>query len=839
MPAQDHRGLTEHEAAQRLSLDGPNLLPGPGRRSLLAMTLNLLREPMLLLLLAAVSIYFALGDAHEATVLLSFVALISGITLYQEQKTERTLSALRELASPRARVMRDGTEKMIPGYMVVRGDVVLLREGDRVPADAALLACNDLMVDESLLTGESVPVRKTVWDGVLQITRPGGDSLPFVYSGSLLTQGLGIAEVTATGSHSEIGKIGKALQALPDKPSALQRETAHLVSRLAIVALLLCIAVAVLYGMLRGDWLAAMLAAVTLAMAIIPNEYPAVLTVFLALGAWRISKHGVLTRRIPAIEMLGAATVLCVDKTGTLTQNRMAIRQLYIADELIMVGEENENSLPEQFHPLLEFGILASETRPFDPMEKAFHDLGRRFLARTEHLHADWELVREYPLTRELLAHSHGWQSTAGSYAVATKGAPEAIADLCHLPPGELRIVEQRAQHMARQGLRVLGVAHASFEGGEWPPDSRALNFEFIGLVGLADPVRPNVSAALRECHSAGLRVVMITGDYPATAQAIADEIGLASPGGIIGGAELDHLSDSELSACIRRINIYARVLPEQKLRLVQAFRANGEVVAMTGDGVNDAPALKSAHIGIAMGGRGTDVAREAAALVLLQDDFASIVHAVRLGRRIYDNIRNAMSYLLAVHVPIAGMSLLPLLFGLPPMLFPLHVVFMEFVIGPACSVAFEAEREQNDVMQRPPRAASQRLFNLRWLLLSLLQGASVLLAAWLIYALSLKYGSGEYIARSLSFTTLALSNVAMILTNRSRTQTVFSTLRRSNPSMWLILSGTIVALELVLYVPGAAEAFRLSPLSITQWLLCLAIAMASAGWTEFYKAFD
>jgi len=839
MPAQDHRGLTEHEAAQRLSLDGPNLLPGTGKHGLTAIALDLLRDPMLLLLLAAASIYFALGDAHEAAVLLSFVVLISGITFYQEQKAERTLSALRELASPRARVMRDGMEKVIPGYEVVCGDVMLLREGDRVPADAVLLSCNDLMADESLLTGESVPVRKIPWDGALPMGRAGGDNLPFVYSGSLLTQGLGIAKVMATGIRSEIGKIGKALQTLSDEPSPLQRETARMVTKLAIIALLLCTMVAALYGTLRGDWLAAMLAAVTLAMAIIPNEYPAVLTVFLALGAWRISKHGVLTRRIPAIEMLGAATVLCVDKTGTLTQNRMEIRQLYVAGEYYEIRAENKNPLPEQFHSLLEFGILASEARPFDPMEKAFHDLGRRFLAHTEHLHADWELVREYPLTRELLAHSHGWQSNAGSFAVATKGAPEAVTDLCHLLPEKLRMVEQQVQSMARQGLRVLGVAHASFNGAEWPPNPHDLDFKFIGLIGLADPVRPSVTAALQECRSAGLRVVMITGDYPATAQAIADEIGLASPGGIISGTELDKLSDKELGERIRNTNIYARVLPEQKLRLVQAFRASGEVVAMTGDGVNDAPALKAAHIGIAMGERGTDVAREAAALVLLQDDFASIVHAVRLGRRIYDNIRNAMSYLLSVHVPIAGMSLLPLLFGLPPMLFPLHVVFMEFIIGPACSIAFEAEREQNDVMQRPPRAASQRLFNLRWLLLSLLQGASVLLAAWLIYALSLKYGSGEYIARSLSFTTLALSNVAMILTNRSRTQTVFSTLRRSNSSMWLILSGTIVALELVLYVPGAAEAFRLSPLSITQWLLCLAIAMASAGWTEFYKAFD
>lgn len=832
----DYNGLAESEAAQRLQLEGANALPGARRHGLVAIAFELLHEPMLLLLLAAGSIYFVLGDVHEALVLLSFVVLIAGITLFQEQKTERTLAALHELASPRARVIRDGKERLIAGRDVVRGDIVLLREGDRVPADAVLLTCNDLLADESLLTGESVAVGKAPWDGVVQMTRPGGDGLPFVYAGSLLSQGQGIAEVVATGVRSEIGKIGKALQALPDESSPLQQETARMVIRLAVVALALCLAVTLLYGMQRGDWLGALLAAVTLAMTIIPNEYPMVLTVFLALGAWRIARQGVLTRRIPAIETLGAATVLCVDKTGTLTLNRMTLRQLCVGGEFHTVHLADGATLPEKFHALIEYGILASESSPSDPMEKAFHDIGRHFLLHTEHLHADWELIHEYPLTRELLAHSHGWQSGAGSRTVATKGAPEAVGDLCHLPPVQLRAMEQQAQQMAAQGLRVLGVARARLQADAWPPNPHDLDFEFVGLVGLADPVRPTVQAALQECRSAGLRVVMITGDYPVTAQAIAAEIGLVSPGGVLTGAELDALSDTDLGARLREVNIFARVVPEQKLRLVQALRASGEVVAMTGDGVNDAPALRAAHIGIAMGGRGTDVAREAAALVLLDDDFASIVHTVRLGRRIYDNIRHAMSYLLAVHVPIAGMSLLPLLFGLPLMLFPAHVVFMEFVIGPVCSIVFEAEAEHDDVMRRVPRDPGQRLFSKREVLLSLLQGATVLLAAWLVYAVALGNGDAVDSARALAFTTLVFGNLGMVLTNRSHTQSAFAVLRLPNPALWLVVAGTLAALVLVLYLPALAALFRFAPLDAGQWLAGLAAALAGVAWPELYK---
>jgi Ca2+-transporting ATPase len=836
VPLSGYSGLSENEAAQRLRRDGPNTVPSAERRNAGRIALEVIGEPMSLLLVLASSIYFALGDPHEAVLLLSFVVMISIITLYQELKTERALAALRALASPRARALRDGKEKLVPGQEVVRGDIIILREGDRVPADAVLLACHDLMADESLLTGESLPVRKVRWDGTLKVSPPGGDDLPFVYSGSLLTQGQGIAEVVATGISSEIGKIGRALQTLSDEPSPLQRETTHIVAKLAVGAWLLSAVVVVVFGTIRGNWLDAMLAGVTLAMSITPNEYPVVLTIFLALGAWRISRHGVLTRRIPAIETLGAATVLCVDKTGTLTENRMSIKELHASGAQYEV-RPHDAALPELFHPVLEFGILASEANPFDPMEQAFQDVGRRFLVHTEHMHRDWSLVREYPLTPQLLAHSHGWLAADGTSAVATKGAPEAVADLCRLSPAARQALEAQAQSMAARGLRVLAVAHATLTGNEWPADPHDLDFELVGLVGLADPLRPTVAHALQECRSAGLRVVMITGDYPATAQAIAREIGLASPGGVLSGPELDAMPAKQLGERISEVNIFARMVPEQKLRLVQVLRAGGAIVAMTGDGVNDAPALKAAHIGIAMGARGTDVAREAAALVLLKDDFASIVHAVRMGRRIYDNIRNAMSYLLAVHVPIAGMSLLPLLFDLPLMLFPAHVVFLEFIIAPACSIVFESDAEQSDVMRRAPRPADERLFSAPMILLSLLQGFSVLLAVWLTYQLSLNFGSTEPEARALAFTTLVLSNLGMILTSRSPTQTLFATLAKPNAALWFVLTGALVALALVLYVPEIATQFRLAQPAPWQWMACAGAAIAGAALPEVYKA--
>ena len=830
-------GLTQPEAAARLAAEGYNELPTAARRDMLAIALDVIREPMFLLLAAAGAIYLLLGDLKEALVLLASVFVVMGITIYQERKTERALEALRDLSSPRAFVIRDGRKQRIAGREMVRGDVLIVKEGDRVPADAVLLDCHDLKADESLLTGESISVRKQAWDRKAQIGRPGGDDLPFVFSGTMLVQGQGVAEVVATGARTEIGGIGRALQRITMEATPLQRETRWMVQRIAMFAIALAVLVALLHVLLRGAWLDGLLAGITLAMAILPEEFPVVLTVFLALGAWRISKSRVLTRRVPVIETLGAATVLCVDKTGTLTMNRMMVRSLAAGEDIHEVVSLDE-TLPAPFYDVLEYAILASEINPFDPMERAILELGERHLGERRARHAAWQLVKEYPLSPQLLAHTHAWRAgTDGEDVVAVKGAPEAVARLCRLDAKIWTRHEAQVRRMAGDGLRVLGVARAHVGAEGWPKSPDAFAFEWLGLVGLADPVRPTVKTALADCYTAGIRVIMITGDYPVTAQAIARSIGLKPCDEVITGIELAAMDDAELRSRMRRVNLFARVVPEQKLRLVEALKANGEVVAMTGDGVNDAPALKAAHIGVAMGARGTDVAREAASLVLLEDDFDSIVHAVRLGRRIYRNIRNAMSYLLAVHVPIAGMAFVPLMFGWPMAFFPLHIVFFEFVIDPACSIAFEAEPIDDEVMKRPPRPPGERMFNLRAVVVAVLQGAVLLLSVALVYGFALARGAGEAEARAMAFTTIVLGNLGLILANRSSTRSMLTTLRFPNPALWSVIGGTLGGVALSLYVPYLRNLFRFAPLHLDDLAICMGAALFGLLWYEIYKA--
>jgi Ca2+-transporting ATPase len=829
-------GLSEAEAAKRLSEEGYNELPFERSQGVLAIIFKIVREPMFLLLIACGILYLILGDIREALMLLAFVFVVIGITFYQERKTERTLEALRDLSSPRALVIRDGQEKRIAGREVVRGDILVLKEGDRVPADARVLSCINLSADESLLTGESIPVRKAALEGEVEICPPGGDGLPFVYSGTLIVRGSGIAEVSATGIKSEIGKIGKALSAVGVEETSLQKETGRIVKVLAAAGLSLCAVVITVYGLTRGNWLGGLLAGITLAMSILPEELPVILVIFLALGAWRISQKHVLTRRTQAVEMLGSATVLCVDKTGTITQNRMTVSAIYAGGEFY--SPDGVSPLPEKFHELVEFGILASQTDPFDPMEKAIRKLGETSLASTEHLHGDWTLVQEYPLSEQMLSLSHVWKSPDGAdFIIAAKGAPESIADLCHFSKEQTRDLLFNIDSMTGKGLRVIGVAKASFRQAVLPARQHDFGFEFIGLIGLADPVRPMVAEAVKDCYRAGIRVVMITGDYPGTARNIAREIGLVRLE-CITGPELDKMTEGELRERIKAADIFARVVPEQKLRLVNALKANKEIVAMTGDGVNDAPALKSAHIGIAMGGRGTDVARESADLVLLDDDFSSIVEAVRLGRRIFDNIRKAVSYAAAVHVPIAAMVLIPVLMKWPLVLLPVHILFLELIIDPACSVVFEAEPEESDIMDRPPRRQSERLFGKKAVLLSALQGLSVLAIVFGAFYFAMVNNRGEDEARALSFTTLIVANLALILTNRSWSRTVFSTLRTPNAALWWVLSGAISFLALVLCVPFLRGVFKFAELAPADLLICFAAGMLSIAWFEALKVF-
>jgi P-type Ca2+ transporter type 2C len=830
-------GLSEAEAAVRLEHYGFNELPTAKPRSIFRIVFEVVREPMLLLLLACGGTYLLLGDKEEASILLVFVVVVITITLYQERKTERALEALRDLSSPRALVIRGGHRTRIAGRDVVPGDLLVLSEGDRVPADGVLLEAVNLTTDESLLTGESVPVRKQAAESDMPMARPGGEDLPFVFSGTLVVRGMGLALTKATAGQTELGKIGKSLRDVEPEPTLLQRDTRHMVRVLAMAGLGLCSLLVVFYGLTRGDWLRGFLAALTLAMAILPEELPVVLTVFLALGAWRMSRKRVLTRRVAAIEMLGAATALCVDKTGTLTVNQMSVAKLYSKGATYDFSREPVAPIPEEFHELAEFATLASQPDPFDPMDRAIRALGDAALSGTEHLHGTWRVVREYPLGKSLLAISEVWASPDSSQLViAAKGAPEAVVDLCHLPGAEAAALARVVAGMAADGLRVLGVAKAAVAGGALPEQQHDFDFEFLGLIALADPVRETVPEAIRECQTAGIRVIMITGDYPGTAMSIARQIGLASEAGAITGPEVAAMNEAELRERVGRASVFARAVPEQKLQLVQALKANGEIVAMTGDGVNDSPALKAAHIGIAMGQRGTDVAREAADLVLLDDDFSSIVAAVRLGRRIFDNLKKAMAYVFAIHVPIAGLSLCAVLFRWPMILEPIHIAFLELIIDPACSIVFEAEEEEDDVMQRPPRAASEHLFNREMVLMSVLQGAGVLAILLAIFGVALRRGQGAEDARTLTFAALVLANLAMIVTNRSWSRSLVGILRTPNPAMWWIVCGAFAILGLALYVPVVQNLFHFSQLHGNDIALCVGAGALSLAWFEMLK---
>ena len=837
-------GLTAHEAAARLAARGRNELPARSRRTLLRIVLGVASEPMFLMLVGAGLLYLFLGSLGEALLLLAFVGVVMGITIVQERKTERVLGALRDLSSPRARVIRDGVTTLIAGGEVAPGDILLLDEGDRVAADAVLLDAHDLSIDESLLTGESVPVSKLPWDkgsgplATIASMRPGGDGMPLVYAGSMIVQGGGTARVHATGPDTEMGRIGRALASIEEPESPLQRQTAWLVRRLAVVGVVVSFAAAALYWATRGGLLQAVLAGLALAMSMLPEEFPVILAVFMAMGAWRISRRHVFTRRIGVIETLGAATVLCVDKTGTLTENRMTLRCIATSDGARSLdGAATPVALTPAERSLLATAVLASEIRPFDPMEQALHRVAVDIFttspseART--------LTHEYPLAADLPAMTHVWAADDGRGAaiVAMKGAPEAVAALCSGFDHHRRAVERDANAMAADGLRVLGVARAEHAGPPWPDHPRGFRFEWLGLVAFADPLRASVPRAVAECRAAGIRVVMITGDFATTARAIAHQAGLPAASAPTG-AELAVLDPPALRSIVRETHVFARITPEQKLSIVEALCANGEIVAMTGDGVNDAPALKAAHIGIAMGRRGTDVAREAASLVLLDDDFASIVASVLLGRRIYANIRKAMSYTLAVHVPIAGMALLPLLFGWPVVFGPVHIVFLELIIDPACSIVFEVEPAEPDAMRRPPRRADEPLFSGATLFLAMTQGAVVLAVIAGLYVYWQHSGVAPAAARAMAFSALIGGNLGLILANRSLSATVVTTLRVKNVPLYWVASAALAALALTIYWPPLQHVFGFASVPPGTAAACVAAGLSTVIWFELLKRF-
>lgn len=828
-------GLSQSQAREILEHDGPNELPRKGRRTPFRIALEVVREPMLAMLLAAGVIYLVLGDTAEALVLLLFALLSIVITIVQEARTENVLEALRDLSAPRALVIRDGETVRIPGRDVVIGDIIVLEQGDRVAADACLLEARELEADESLLSGESVPVRKRpLRADETGDAEPGGDDLPQVFSGSIITRGRGLAKATATGWRSRIGQIGQSLATLETEAPRLQAETSRIVAICAIGGLAIAALVVVLYGLSRGSWLDATLAGIATAMSLLPEEFPVVLTIFLAMGAWRIAQVGVLTRRTSAIETLGAATVLCTDKTGTVTQNRMTVAELWLpGGKARPVGDCLAD--PRGF-ALLETSALASAPVPVDPMEVAFHSAAREAGSTAGD---GKELIQSYGLTPELLAMSNIWRNESDTaLAVAAKGAPEAVARLCGLENEELAALEAAAQEMAARGMRVLGVAAAEACAGDHVKAHAEHDFKLLGLAGLADPLRAGVPDAVAQCRAAGIRVVMITGDHAATARAIAAQAGIEG-GEVMLGADVAVLSDEQLITRVPKVSVFARTMPDQKLRIVIALKAAGEIVAMTGDGVNDAPALKAAHIGIAMGKRGTDVAREAASIVLVEDDFGAIVGAIRVGRRIYDNIRKALGFIFGVHVPIAGLAILPLVFGLPVILGPLQIALLEMVIDPVCALVFEAEREESRSMQRPPRKPSERLFTLPLVVRSVIQGGLALAAVSAVTFGASYYGLSPDRIRALAFFSLLSAVLALVLANRSFSTSLGHALLRHNITFRYVLAFILAGSVSIALIPSAQRLMKFSALSMLEWGLLILLGVGLLLALEATKALE
>ena len=816
------QGLT-NQAVDRSRADyGRNVLTTTSGMNLLTTVKEVVTEPMFLLLVAACTIYFVLGRLEEAITLIVALLLVSGISVYQSVRSSQALGALRDLTQPKAQVLRMGQVVSLPIADIVVGDAVLLEEGGRIPADGTTQETNDFSVDESILTGESVPVAKSVGDAV--------------FAGTNTTSGGAWLTVTAVGDQTELGRIGRSIDTIQTEKTPLQREISQFVLRMAWIGVA---AFALVWGVnfaRSGDWITALLFGLTLAMSILPEEIPVAFSSFMALGAVRLSRLGVLTKQPQTVESLGSATVICTDKTGTITQDGMSVRQLYdgASESLLALTDK----LPETALAILAYARWASETTPFDPMEKAIVSAWAAVDPLAEN--DVYPMVHEYPLAGTPPMMTHVRLSPTGEL-IAGKGAVEHILAVCRPQP----VVAERIRHVTRQvsgdGYRVLGVARGTQVSPDFPAEQDEFNWSFLGLVALENPPKLNAGAVIQAFTDAGIRVKMITGDFPETAQAIARQVNLPGADSLMTGEQVLAMDEVTLQREAAKTAVFARMFPEAKLRVVEALKRNGDVVAMTGDGVNDGPALKAAHIGVAMGKRGTEVARQAASLVLVDDDLSSMVDAIAQGRRIYQNLKKAVAYIVSIHIPIILTVAIPLLanWKWENLFSPIHIIFLELVMGPTCSIAFENEPAEAGQMQQPPRTLTDTFLSGNELYRSMMQGLGITLAVLGMYYLTMQRGDSITAVRTTVFTTLVLSNIFLTLVNRSFTLSVFRTLRVSNWMLWLMLGLTFGLLLVTLFVPGARQLFGFAPISASIFGYCALAAMAGVGWIEVYKAFQ
>lgn len=809
-------GLTEQEAATLLAKVGPNLIRQPKFRTLRHIVKDTLREPMFLLLLGAAGLYLTVGELADGLFMAAGALLALVLVIVQEARSERALKALNALAEPRARVLREGRQRWIAAHELVPGDLLLITEGSRIPADSILVEGDALEVDESALTGESAPVTKKPDDGGGggKLAPPGEELSSSLFAATLVGRGNGIGQVARTGAATEVGRIGLELGTIAEQPTLVQRDVRRLIGRIGILALLFCIVVGLAYALIRRDWFSGALSGLTLAISLIPEEFPMVLTIFMALGALRLARRNVLVRRSAAIETLGATDLLCVDKTGTITENRMGVRFAWVDGRIHDLRE----GIPADVRKLVEAAQRASTAHGHDPMDAAINSIAGPSRGRP---------IRTYPLSSHLLALVQVWRSPRGQIIYSAKGAHDALLPLCSADDDSVRAADKAARDMAKQGARILAVAEAEFARDPQAPPHELI-YKLLGLLGFEDPVRGDVQESIAKAARAGVSVAMITGDYAATARSIALSAGIDVSAGVLTGAELERLD-----AIPSGVRVFARVKPQQKLRLVEFFKREGHVVSMTGDGINDAPALAAADVGIAMGLRGTDVAREASDLILLDDRFSTIVGGIALGRRIFANLRRAMTYVTAVHIPVAGLALLPILLGLPPMLYPMHLVLLELVFDPLCSIVFEGEPSEQDSMVRPPRRPSEPLFGRRQIGMAAVQGG-VLLAAVLAYYWWLADAQvGDRLARTCAFLALMTGQLSLAVANSSPSGKLFS---RQHLAFWSIVGAAVLVLAAALVLPFLVELLRFAAPTPGALLLSILIGLVAGSWTALFS---
>lgn len=811
------KGLSSNTIGPLREQHGFNELPSSKPKTILTIALEVVKEPMFILLIACSVLYMIIGDYTEGFIMLSTILIIVYIAFYQHRKTERALEALKSMSSPQCLVIRDNERIKIPSRELLPGDLILLNEGDRVPADGYIVDTQHLSVDESMLSGESQAISKST-----------SSDKNTIFSGTLVTQGRAKAIVTQIGESTKFGQIGKSLSDISQQTTSLQKELKRLIKGFAIAGIIICVAVVVLFYINRGDFIQSLLNGLAASMAILPEEFPVVFTVFIALGAWRLSGKHVLTRNPSAIETLGSATVLCTDKTGTITENKMQVSSI---SGKTRVYEQNDFvNASEELIQLFTIALKASALNSTDAMEKAIAEQASNYGLNSE------KAVKSYPLHQNLMAMSMAY-SDGDNYTIYCKGAPEAVFKLCHLSESEQPI--QLLHQLTEQGYRVIAMASSNHQG-ELPKHQADFTFQFNGLIAFTDPIRKEVPAAIQECKKAGIRVIMITGDYPVTAKVIANTIGINT--NLLSGEDISKMSDDELKLAIADIGICARVQPEQKLRIVKALQSNHEIVAMTGDGVNDAPALKAADIGVAMGNKGTDVAREASSLVLLDDNFASIVAAIRAGRKIYDNLQKALIYILAVHIPIIGLTLIPAFNSyFPILLLPLHIILMELIIDPMCSIAFETEQEEKHIMNRAPRPINQAIFGWKKMLYAVFQGLLLLTMTLLVY-----FQSGDTIeySRSITLAALILGNLALILSNLSRSRYWYDILIENNKTIMLLFTLALGLLIAIVSIPQLQHIFKVShpgygyfiPALVGAFILLLSLELIKWIRNRFFK---